>query len=424
MGNDYDSFGDFFDDVAEQYDKMDDSGFDSDEPPSLGKFVSDLAEAASRANSEDTVEGSVERPGRTSSGELGGGSGGRELPDPPSIGDVDVGVSRGGESRSTGAGGVDEWDAEKLDAGSSASGDRDVVDDRPGISERNLEAMVENDYISRSEASTLKKHLGKKKHLTSEQIQRMGGEHGIISGNLKNRLLRALDGGKGHVMEVSAAGAGSSTGGGGGGSGLPFSIESVRRRGGPSQRDGIAWSDVAVLEKDGLIPGDVADQLLELFYSGQVEILQRDEIEELYNRGVISRDVQRVLLQNTGPRKIGSHEEYYGDLTESDLIPDTVQGSQSRQASQGSQSRGGGVGPDGVDVSEFGPEHIVELAEKGVFEEGEARTILERMGVSVSGGREQRGGRGSESRTDYDEGGSVSVDEMVERFQRELERNR
>jgi hypothetical protein len=144
----------------------------------------------------------------------------------------------------------------------------------------------------------------------------------------------------------------------------------------------------------------------------------------LEDRGVIGDDVDRVLLQNTGPRKIGSHEEYYGDLTESDLIPDTVQGSQSRQASQGSQSRGGGVGPDGVDVSEFGPEHIVELAEKGVLEEGEARTILERMGVSVSGGREQRGGRGSESRTDYDEGGSVSVDEMVERFQRELERNR
>lgn len=309
MGKDYDSFGDFFHDVAEEYGEMSDTSLDSGDAHPLNKFVSDLAEAASRANGNhsegrqgiDAEEVDVDVPSRNP----GRRSGGKEIPDPPSLGDVNVGVSRGGERRSEGrgnrgSGGRKGLDAENVDLEYSGGGDRDVVDERPGISERNLEAMVENDYISRSEASTLKQHLGKKKHLTSEQIQRMGGEHSIISGNLKNRLLRALDGGKGYVMERS-----------------------------------------------------------------------------------------RECVSSTG---------------------------------------GSSGGPEGVDVSEFGPEHVVELAEKGVLEEGEARTILERMGVDVPGGSSSGGGgrssRGNDRRDEFEEDGEISVDEMVERFQSELERNR
>lgn len=393
MGNDYDSFGDFFDDVAEEYDKMDDSGFDSDESPSLGKFVSDLAEAASRASSEDTVEGSVERPGR---GSGGGGrrSGGRELPDPPSLGDIDVGTSNGG---GRGAG------RDAVDVSSSSQGGRGSGSGSASVS---LDELVADNHLTPVTADKIERELGKDS-LTRGDVQALK-DNRVINGDMQDRILEAFS-------EPSSV---SSTGGGG--SGLPFNIERVRRRGGPSEGNGIAWSDVAVLEKDGLVPSDVADRLLELFYSGQVEILQREEIEELYDRGVIGRDVQGVLLRNTGPRKISSHSEYYESLTENDLIPDTFQGSQQVQRSQtGQNQQGGGAVPEGIDVSEFGPEHIVELAEKGVLEEGEARTILDRMGVDVSGGQGRSRSRGSER-----EQGSVSVDEMVERFQRELEQNR
>ncbi|WP_276273647.1 hypothetical protein [Haloarcula litorea] len=96
MGKDYDSFGDFFNDVAEQYDEMDDTGFDSDESPSLGKFVTDLARAASEASEEDRKEG-VEREGIDATQvENRRGERGREIPDPPSLDDIDLGSSDDG----------------------------------------------------------------------------------------------------------------------------------------------------------------------------------------------------------------------------------------------------------------------------------------------------------------------------------------
>lgn len=419
MGNDYDSFGDFFHDVAEEYGKMSDTSLDSGDAHPLNKFVSDLAEAASRANGNhsegrqgiDAEEVDVDVPRRNP----GRRSGGREIPDPPSLGDVDVGVSRGGERRSEGrgnrgSGGRKGLDAENVDLEYSGGGDRDVVDERPGISERNLEAMVENDYISRSEASTLKEHLGKKKHLTSEQIQRMGGEHGIISGNLKNRLLRALDGGKGHVMEVS---------GGGGVFGTPSSSfgdvdDSFR------PKEGVSRADFVDLYRRDVINANAVDSWLNYLQPG--EYLTKKELRSLADEGDMYDFVKRTCLEVlNGERLKDVPRRPASDYSSSGM-------GQTGQSSQVSQE---GDVPEGVDVSEFGPEHIVELAEKGVLEEGEARTILERMGVDIPGGQSkswERGrGRGSQGRggqDSYEEDGEISVDEMVEKFQRELERNR